>query len=276
MKFYGKLITKMLKGGSTPKQIAKAAAEKGGTKANLKSSLAKFVDPNKVKVANKMMAFMPATKASTKAATGGAGSGSSRLKEVVKKTTPPKKKVVTVAKKSTPPKKKVVTAAKKPRPLQGQEGGAKIRLGKWLTENKDKDGAALYQAFKKDYPNATKGNIESALGNIIDKKKQSKANMIYKSLPNANKNNPGTTSKNVKKAMSGGMVKVKRPMGGKVYDPMKKIKRPMGGKVYDPMKKMKRPMGGKVYDPNKKVNRMGGGQIGHNGNDEVSRLYTSH
>ena len=247
MKFYGKLITKMLKGGSTPKQIAKAAAEKGGTKANLKSSLAKFVDPNKVKVANKMMAFMPATKASTKAATGGAGSGSSRLKEVVKKT--------------TPPKKKVVTAAKKPRPLQGQEGGAKIRLGKWLTENKDKDGAALYQAFKKDYPNATKGNIESALGNIIDKKKQSKANMIYKSLPNANKNNPGTTSKNVKKAMSGGMVKVKRPMGGKVYDPMKK---------------MKRPMGGKVYDPNKKVNRMGGGQIGHNGNDEVSRLYTSH
>ena len=243
MKFFGKLITKMLKGGSTPKQIAKAAAEKGGTKANLKSSLAKFVDPNKVKVGNKMMAFMPAKKQEVvKEATKGAGAGSKKLKEVVKKTTTPKKKVVTVAKKSTTPKKKVV--AKKPRPLQGQEGGAKIRLGKWLTENKDKDGAALYQAFKKDYPNATKGNIESALGNIIDKKKQSKANMIYKSLPNANKNNPGTTSKNVKKAMSGGMVK--------------------------------RPYGGKVYDPNKRIKRMGGGQIGHNGNDEVSRLYTTH
>ena len=243
MKFFGKLITKMLKGGSTPKQIAKAAAEKGGTKANLKASLAKFVDPNKVKVGNKMMAFMPAKKQEVvKEATKGAGAGSKKLKEVVKKTTTPKKKVVTVAKKSTTPKKKVV--AKKPRPLQGQEGGAKIRLGKWLTENKDKDGAALYQAFKKDYPNATKGNIESALGNIIDKKKQSKANMIYKSLPNANKNNPGTTSKNVKKAMSGGMVK--------------------------------RPYGGKVYDPNKRIKRMGGGQIGHNGNDEVSRLYTTH
>jgi|TARA_R110002167_G_scaffold57735_1_gene163346 hypothetical protein len=243
MKFFGKLITKMLKGGSTPKQIAKAAAEKGGTKATLKASLAKFVDPNKVKVGNKMMAFMPAKKQEVvKEATKGAGAGSKKLKEVVKKTTTPKKKVVTVAKKSTTPKKKVV--AKKPRPLQGQEGGAKIRLGKWLTENKDKDGAALYQAFKKDYPNATKGNIESALGNIIDKKKQSKANMIYKSLPNANKNNPGTTSKNVKKAMSGGMVK--------------------------------RPYGGKVYDPNKRIKRMGGGQIGHNGNDEVSRLYTTH
>ena len=229
MKFYGKLITKMLKGGSTPKQIAKAAAEKGGTKATLKASLAKFVDPNKVKVGNKMMAFMPAKKQEVvKEATKGAGAGSKKLKEVVKKTTTPKKKVV----------------AKKPRPLQGQEGGAKIRLGKWLTENKDKDGAALYQAFKKDYPNATKGNIESALENIIDKKKQSKANMIYKSLPNANKNNPGTTSKNVKKAMSGGMVK--------------------------------RPYGGKVYDPNKRIKRMGGGQIGHNGNDEVSRLYTTH
>jgi hypothetical protein len=219
------------------------AAEKGGTKATLKASLAKFVDPNKVKVGNKMMAFMPAKKQEVvKEATKGAGAGSKKLKEVVKKTTTPKKKVVTVAKKSTTPKKKVV--AKKPRPLQGQEGGAKIRLGKWLTENKDKDGAALYQAFKKDYPNATKGNIESALGNIIDKKKQSKANMIYKSLPNANKNNPGTTSKNVKKAMSGGMVK--------------------------------RPYGGKVYDPNKRIKRMGGGQIGHNGNDEVSRLYTTH
>ena len=243
MKFFGKLITKMLKGGSTPKQIAKAAAEKGGTKATLKASLSKFVDPGKVKVGNKMMAFMPAKKQEVvKEATKGAGAGSKKLKEVVKKTTTPKKKVVTVAKKSTTPKKKVV--AKKPRPLQGQEGGAKIRLGKWLTENKDKDGAALYQAFKKDYPNATKGNIESALGNIIDKKKQSKANMIYKSLPNANKNNPGTTSKNVKKAMSGGMVK--------------------------------RPYGGKVYDPNKRIKRMGGGQIGHNGNDEVSRLYTTH
>ena len=205
-----------------------------------------------------MMSFMPTSPAVKPS---GKSVGSGKLREVIKKTATPKKKVVTAAKKPTSPKKKVVTAAKKPRPLQGQEGGAKIRLGKWLTENKDKDGAALYQAFKKDYPNATKGNIESALGNIIDKKKQSKANMIYKSLPNANKNNPGTTSKNVKKAMSGGMVKVKRPMGGKVYDPMKK---------------MKRPYGGKVYDPNKKVKRMGGGQIGHNGNDEVSRLYTSH
>ena len=39
---------------------------------------------------------------------------------------------------------------------------------------------------------------------------------------------------------------------------------------------VKRPYGGKVYDPNKRIKRMGGGQIGHNGNDEVSRLYTSH
>jgi len=254
MKFFGKMITRMIKDGATPKQIAKAAAEKGGTKATLKASLSKFVDPGKVKVGNKMMAFMPTTKqVAPKTATGGAGAGSTKLKEVTKKATP--KKIVT--KKATP--KKVVAKKKKPRPLQGQEGGAKIRLGKWLTENKDKDGAALYQAFKKDYPNATKQNVESALGNIIDKKKKTKANFIYKTLPSAGKNNPGTTSKNVKKAMSGGMVK-----------------KPMGGKVYDPNKKVKRPYGGKVYDPNKKVKRMGGGQIGHNGNDEVSRLYTSY
>ena len=254
MKFFGKMITNMLKDGATPKQIAKAAAEKGGTKATLKASLAKFVDPNKVKVGNKMMAFMPTTKQTVaKATTGGAGAGSTKLKEATKKATPKK----ATPKKATP--KKVVAKKKKPRPLQGKEGGAKIRLGKWLTENKDKDGAALYQAFKKDYPNATKQNVESALGNIIDKKKKTKANFIYKTLPSGSKNNPGTTSKNVKKAMSGGM-----------------IKKPMGGKVYDPNKKVKRPYGGKVYDPNKKVKRMGGGQIGHNGNDEVSRLYTSY
>jgi len=259
MKFFGKMITNMLKDGATPKQIAKAAAEKGGTKATLKASLAKFVDPNKVKVGNKMMAFMPTTKQTVaKATTGGAGAGSTKLKEATKKATPKK----ATPKKATPKKatpKKVVAKKKKPRPLQGKEGGAKIRLGKWLTENKDKDGAALYQAFKKDYPNATKQNVESALGNIIDKKKKTKANFIYKTLPSGSKNNPGTTSKNVKKAMSGGM-----------------IKKPMGGKVYDPNKKVKRPYGGKVYDPNKKVKRMGGGQIGHNGNDEVSRLYTSY
>ena len=133
MKFFGKMITNMLKEGATPKQIAKAAAEKGGTKATLKASLAKFVDPNKVKVGNKMMAFMPTTKqAAPKAATGGAGAGSTKLKEATKKTTP--KKVT--PKKATP--KKVVAKKKKPRPLQGQEGGAKIRLGKWLTENKEK------------------------------------------------------------------------------------------------------------------------------------------
>jgi len=262
MKFFGKMITNMLKDGATPKQIAKAAAEKGGTKATLKASLAKFVDPNKVKVGNKMMAFMPTTKQTVaKATTGGAGAGSTKLKEATKKATPKK----ATPKKATPKKatvKKTVAkkpVAKKTRPLQGKEGGAKIRLGKWLTENKDKDGAALYQAFKKDYPNATKQNVESALGNIIDKKKKTKANFIYKTLPSGSKNNPGTTSKNVKKAMSGGM-----------------IKKPMGGKVYDPNKKVKRPYGGKVYDPNKKVKRMGGGQIGHNGNDEVSRLYTSY
>jgi len=259
MKFFGKMITNMLKDGATPKQIAKAAAEKGGTKATLKASLAKFVDPNKVKVGNKMMAFMPTTKQTVaKATTGGAGAGYTKLKEATKKATPKK----ATPKKATPKKatpKKVVAKKKKPRPLQGKEGGAKIRLGKWLTENKDKDGAALYQAFKKDYPNATKQNVESALGNIIDKKKKTKANFIYKTLPSGSKNNPGTTSKNVKKAMSGGMVK-----------------KPMGGKVYDPNKKVKRPYGGKVYDPNKKVKRMGGGQIGHNGNDEVSRLYTSY
>tara|TARA_R110002020_G_scaffold409924_1_gene619713 strand:- start:177 stop:950 length:774 start_codon:yes stop_codon:yes gene_type:complete len=257
MKNFGKFITKKLAEGKTPKTIAKLAAERGGTKATLKSSLSKFVDPGKVKVGNKMMAFMPTTKqTAAKATTGGAGAGSTKLKEATKKATPKKATPKKATVKKTVAKKPV---AKKTRPLQGKEGGAKIRLGKWLTENKDKDGAALYQAFKKDYPNATKQNVESALGNIIDKKKKTKANFIYKTLPSAGKNNPGTTSKNVKKAMSGGMVK-----------------KPMGGKVYDPNKKVKRPYGGKVYDPNKKVKRMGGGQIGHNGNDEVSRLYTSY
>ena len=210
-----------------------------------------------IRIQNKMMAFMTTTKQTVaKATTGGAGAGSTKLKEATKKATPKKATPKKATVKKTVDKKPV---AKKTRPLQGKEGGAKIRLGKWLTENKDKDGAALYQAFKKDYPNATKQNVESALGNIIDKKKKTKANFIYKTLPSGSKNNPGTTSKNVKKAMSGGM-----------------IKKPMGGKVYDPNKKVKRPYGGKVYDPNKKVKRMGGGQIGHNGNDEVSRLYTSY
>ena len=53
MKNFGKFITKKLAEGATPKQIAKAAAAKGGTKATLKASLAKFVDPNKVKIGNK-------------------------------------------------------------------------------------------------------------------------------------------------------------------------------------------------------------------------------
>ena len=43
MKFFGKMITRMIKDGATPKQIAKAAAEKGGTKATLKASFTKFL-----------------------------------------------------------------------------------------------------------------------------------------------------------------------------------------------------------------------------------------
>ena len=152
--------------------------------------------------------------------------------------------------------------------------GGKTRE-KWLTNNKDiKSPAALYQKFKKEYPNASKQNIEASLGNIADETKKKNAQAIYRALPNAPKTNPGTTSNKVKPTKTGGMIK--KPMGGKVYDPNKKVKRPMGGKVYDPNKKVKRPYGGKVYDPNKKVKRMGGGQIGHNGNDEVSRLYTSY
>ena len=264
MKFFGKLITKMLKKGSTPKQIAVAATKKGGTKETLKISLAKFVDPNKVKVGNKMMAFMPSKKqAVVETVKDGAGAGSKKLKAATKKATTPKK---ATTKKATTPKKattkKATTKKTGSIPLGKGVKGGKIKIGKWLTTNKDvKSPAALYQKFVKEYPAATKQNIESALANIVDKNKKKNAIMIYKSLPNSRKGNPGTTSKNVKKAMSGGMVKVKRPMGGKVYDPMKK---------------MKRPYGGKVYDPNKRIKRMGGGMIGHNGNDEVSRLYTTH
>ena len=264
MKNFGKFITKMLAEGKTPKTIAKLAAERGGTKATLKASLAKFVDPNKVKVGNKMMAFMPTKRQEVaKATTGGAGAGSTKLKEATKKATTKKdtkKKTTTKkdTKKKTTPKK--VTEKKASIPLSKGVKGGKIKIGKWLTNNKDiKSPAALYQKFKKEYPNASKQNIEASLGNIADETKKKNAQAIYRALPNAPKTNPGTTSNKVKPTKTGGM-----------------IKKPMGGKVYDPNKKVKRPYGGKVYDPNKKVKRMGGGQIGHNGNDEVSRLYTSY
>ena len=254
MKNFGKFITKKLAEGATPKQIAKAAAAKGGTKATLKASLAKFVDPNKVKIGNKMMAFMPTKRQEVaKATTGGAGAGSTKLKEATKKATTKKD-----TKKKTTPKK--VTEKKASLPSSKGVKGGKIKIGKWLTNNKDiKSPAALYQKFKKEYPYASKQNIEASLGNITDETKRKNAQAIYRALPNAPKINPGTTSNKVKPTKTGGM-----------------IKKPMGGKVYDPNKKVKRPYGGKVYDPNKKVRRMGGGQIGHNGNDEVSRLYTSH
>tara|TARA_R100000322_G_C5415186_1_gene184918 strand:+ start:92 stop:871 length:780 start_codon:yes stop_codon:yes gene_type:complete len=259
MKNFGKFITRMLAEGKTPKTIAKLAAERGGTKATLKASLAKFVDPNKVKVGNKMMAFMPTKRQEVaKATTGGAGAGSTKLKEATKKATTKKDtKKKTTTKKDTKKKttSKKVTEKKASIPLSKGVKGGKIKLGRWLTTNKDvKSPAALYQKFKKEYPNATKQNIEAALANITDEKKKKNAVMIYKSLPNSKKGNPGTTSKNKKGDYLG----------------------TLDDKIIVPKKKVKRPYGGKVYDPNKKVKRMGGGQIGHNGNYEVSRLYTSY
>ena len=136
MKNFGKFITKMLAEGKTPKTIAKLAAERGGTKATLKASLAKFVDPNKVKVGNKMMAFMPTKRQEVaKATTGGAGAGSTKLKEATKKATTKKdtkKKTTTKkdTKKKTTPKK--VTEKKASIPLSKGVKGGKIKIGNGL------------------------------------------------------------------------------------------------------------------------------------------------
>ena len=224
-KFFGSIIKKLLTQGKSANQIAKILSNKGATRAALQASAKKFVDPKKIKIAAQIAKFLPSTAVATKTVT----TGSKKVTAALEKS---KKKIST--------KKKTTTTKK---PLQGKEGTAKIRLGKWLNQHKDKDGAALWQAFKKDYPNATKQNVASALGNIIDKKKKVKANFIYKTLPNARKGNPGTTSKNIKLTKTGGMIK--RPYGGKVYDPLKKVK------------------------------RMGGGMV-HDGNNEVSQLYKTH
>jgi len=224
-KFFGKIIKKLLTQDKSANQIAKILSNKGATRGALQESAKKFVDPKKIKIATQIAKFLPSTAVATKTVT----TGSKKVTAALEKS---KKKIST--------KKKTTTTKK---PLQGKEGTAKIRLGKWLNQHKDKDGAALYQAFKKDYPNATKQNVASALGNIIDKKKKVKANFIYKTLPNARKGNPGTTSKNIKLTKTGGMIK--RPYGGKVYDPLKKVK------------------------------RMGGGMV-HDGNHEVSQLYKIH